>query len=299
VLVITSGAAQSGYYVARAMAAAQETDTRLISAAALRAADVANHSAVVLLSTRGLERRARDGIVEFVRAGGGLLIAAAPDVDPIVLSTSFAWKPALSAAEQAPRDVVLSATDVRHPILRPFGALSANFGQVHFDRTWRVRDGGWDTAARFSDGGPALLERREGNGRVVLFASDLDRRWNDFPLNPAYVPFVLEAVRHLMPARDRGRDYLVTSVPAGAESKPGVYRAAADNRLVAVNVDPRESAVSSISPAQFASMIDAVQPAGGGVDARARQVEARQAYWQYGLLLMLAALVAESFLGRT
>jgi hypothetical protein len=33
-------------------------------------------------------------------------------------------------------------------------------------------------------------------------------------------------------------------------------------------------------------------------DARARQIEARQHYWQYGLLLMLAALVAESFVGR-
>jgi hypothetical protein len=31
---------------------------------------------------------------------------------------------------------------------------------------------------------------------------------------------------------------------------------------------------------------------------RAMQVEARQGFWQYGLLLMLAALVAESFVGR-
>jgi hypothetical protein len=31
---------------------------------------------------------------------------------------------------------------------------------------------------------------------------------------------------------------------------------------------------------------------------RAAHVEARQRYWQYGLLLMLLALVAESFVGR-
>jgi hypothetical protein len=34
------------------------------------------------------------------------------------------------------------------------------------------------------------------------------------------------------------------------------------------------------------------------VDLQARQAEARQSYWQYGLLLMIGALVAESLVGR-
>ena len=38
--------------------------------------------------------------------------------------------------------------------------------------------------------------------------------------------------------------------------------------------------------------------ASGSADPRAQQVEARQSYWRYGLLLMVAALVAESFVGR-
>jgi hypothetical protein len=37
---------------------------------------------------------------------------------------------------------------------------------------------------------------------------------------------------------------------------------------------------------------------GAAAEARAVHVEARQRYWQYGLLLMLVALVAESFVGR-
>ena len=46
-------------------------------------------------------------------------------------------------------------------------------------------------------------------------------------------------------------------------------------------------------------MVERVSPAGGAATGvRARQVEARQGYWQYGLLLMLAALAAESFVGR-
>jgi hypothetical protein len=54
-----------------------------------------------------------------------------------------------------------------------------------------------------------------------------------------------------------------------------------------------------MTPAEFLSMIDPVQPADGSVrDARVRQIEGRQRYWQYGLLFMLAALVVESLVGR-
>ena len=94
-----------------------------------------------------------------------------------------------------------AVTDLRHPIFRPFGSLTANLGQVAFTRAWRLPAAGWEIAASFTDGAPALMERREGDGRVLCFASDLDWRWNDFPLHPAFVPFVVESVRYAA-ARD-------------------------------------------------------------------------------------------------
>jgi len=300
VLVITSGAPESGYYITRALAAAlEEVDTRVVSASAVNTDELQRHSAVVLLSTRGMDRRTREALAAFVRAGNGLFVAGSSEVEPVVLSTAFEWKPALSATEQQVDSAALSATDLRHPIVRAFGALTVNFGQVRFERVWRVAEHGWDTAARFTDGTPALLERREGRGRIALFASDLDRRWNDFPLNAAYVPFVAETVRYVMPPRETRRDYVVGSAPAGAQAQPGVYLTSADRRLVAVNVDPRESAIAVMPLPEFVSMIDSMKAADSGArDARARQIEARQNYWQYGLMLMLGALVAESFVGR-
>ena len=302
-LVVTSGAGD--FYLSRALSAASEdaaedaVDGHVVAAADLAGGALARYSAIVLLSTRGLERRERESIAAFVRAGGGMLIAAAPDVEPIVLSTMFDWRPALSAVEQSSGAVALSATDLRHPIFRPFGALAANLGQIRFERAWRVRAEGWDVAARFTDGTPALLERAEGKGRVVLFASDLGRRWNDFPLHPAFVPFAVEAVRYVSGVRDRGRDYSVARAPDGAQPRPGIYRAQPDGRAVAVNVDPRESATATMTPDEFEGQLDRVSVgASAAAEIQAQQSEARQGYWQYGLLLMLAALVAESFVGR-
>src|SRR5690606_8906606 len=120
--------------------------------------------------TRSLDRAAREGIAAFVRGGGGLVIAAAPDVDPGVVASIFGW-PAGALVPAAPRPASLTVTDVRHPIFRPFGAFAANLGGVRFDRTWRLDGASWHVAAWFDDGAPALAERTEGQGRVVFFAS--------------------------------------------------------------------------------------------------------------------------------
>ncbi len=307
VLIITAaGVPQSGFYVSQALGTALENagaapalDVRVVTGVEVSAQDWARMSAVVLLSTRGLDRRARDSVSAFVRGGGGLIVTAAPDVEPAVLAAMFDWGAALADVDQPPRAVTLSATDQRHPIFVPFRALAANLGQVRVDRAWRVRPEGWDVAARFTDGTPAVLDRLDGKGRVVLFASDVDRRWNDFPLHPAFVPFAIEAVRYVSAARDAARDYPVGRPPAGAEPRPGVYRTQPDNRMVTVNVDPGESGTVRVRPDEIDGLVDhAAGTTRAAVELRTIQVEARQSYWQYGLALMLLTLVAESLVGR-
>jgi hypothetical protein len=314
VLIVTAqGAPRSGFYLSRALSAAADDESgaggmevRLASGSDVSAFspdEYRKYGAVALLSTRGLDRAAREGVGGIVQRGGGVLIAAAPDVEPDVLSTMFEWRPALGQVDQPAHATAFSATDLRHPIFRPFGALAANLGQVRFDRSWRLRPEGWNVAARFTDGSPALLDRRQGQGRVVLFASDLDRQWNDFPLHPGFVPFAVEAMRHVAGTADYTRAFTVGAAPAGVPRQPGVHSRPADAsspaRTVVVNVDPRESSTAAMPLAEFEGMLDRISltpstPAG----ARAQQTEARQSYWQYGLLLMLAALVMESFIGR-
>jgi Aerotolerance regulator N-terminal/von Willebrand factor type A domain len=312
-LVVTSGG-QSGLYLTRALATSAGEDDALEAetASGARVAEMtpeklAEYPVLALLSTRGVERPAREAIVSRVMQGAGLLLAAGPDLDAGVASALTNWQPAWDvqsdgAATQGATTATMTfaPTDLRHPIFRPFGALAANLGQVRFDRTWKIAPDGWSVLARFSNSTPALLERPLGRGRVVLFASDIDRRWNDFPLHPAFVPFALEAVRHAgggSASRHPG-DYTVAQAPPGTGPSPGVYKAA-DGRIVSVNVDTRESAPERVTKDGFVQMVQRSPdsaPAAAGLQAR--QTESRQSYWQYGLVIMLAALVAESFVGR-
>jgi len=266
--------------------------------ARLTAAELSSYSAIALLSTHGLDRGAGETLRAFLNAGGGILIAAAPDVDATVLSTLFDWRPAITSADrQGP--AILAATDTRHPIFQPFGALSANLGQVSFTRTWRIEPvAGWRILARYTDGVPALIERAAGRGRLILFTSDLDRRWNDFPLHPSFVPFVQETMTYLGGRAPASSMYLVSDVPSGVEPRPGVVTLP-DKRTVAVNVDARESAIDRIEPTEFRRLLARTAVDGGSRGERlAAQVEAHQNYWQYGLALMLIALAAESVIGR-
>jgi hypothetical protein len=274
------------------------------SFAGLPPAEIRDQAVIVLLSTHGLDRRAGETLRGFIAAGGGLFIAASSDVDPTVLSTLLQWQPALAPTD-ARRPRVLAATDLRHPIFRPFDAVAANFGQVLFDRAWDIDAGtAWRVAARFTDSSPALLERAADAdpapeampGRVLLFASDVDRRWNDFPLHPTFVPFAQEVTRYLGARPPAVSSYLVSEVPGATPAVPGF--AQVGGRTVAVNVDPRESSTDRVTPLEFQKL---VTRSAAGVRARVQRVahetEAQQNYWRYGLMLLMMTLVVEAFVG--
>ena len=78
----------------------------------------------------------------------------------------------------------------------------------------------------------------------------------------------------------------------------GVYEIDDEKGKVAVNVDPREGALGRLTLDEFQRMLKPSEAAPAAVRLQAQHIEAGQSYWRYGLLLMLAALVAESVVGR-
>jgi hypothetical protein len=293
----------NGFYLSRALLADAdegadfEVATVTGSAfAAMPVARVREESVIMVLSTHGLDRRVGQTLRGFLAGGGGLFIAAGDDVNPSVVSTLLEWQPPL-----APHDMrnvgVLAATDLRHPVLRPFDAVAANFGQVAFERAWQIDPGSsWRVVARYTNGAAALAERAGSPGRVLLFTSDVDHRWNDFPLNPAFVPFAQEVARYLGAPAPAVSAYLVADVPPGVAPRPGL--AMAGNRLLAINVDPRESSVERVTPVDFQKLVMRSSGAGQPRAVRlAQQTEGQQNYWRYGLMLMLGVLVVEALVG--
>lgn len=46
------------------------------------------------------------------------------------------------------------------------------------------------TVVKYNDGTPAVVEAQRGRGHVVLFSTTANTTWNNFPIHPAFVPFL-------------------------------------------------------------------------------------------------------------
>jgi hypothetical protein len=298
----TAARGAHGFSVA-SVSGSQLSAERSASANAPNVADsLMSRAAAVLVSTRGLERRGRELLSNYVRGGGGLLIAAGSEVDGAVVADVLGKDAALEispvdAKRQEPRS--LAPVDLRHPIFRPFAGAAGTLTLVRFRTAAHIDGAGCQTLARFTNGDNALIECAPGDGRALVFASDFDNRWNDFPLHASFVPFLHEAVGYLASARALASDYLVGNAPTGVPRRPGVYavpgkRDATGDRRIVVNVDARETDPERLSADEFQSaVLHSKDPETGSVPAEARQQEDDQHLWQYALALMLVTLAVE------
>jgi hypothetical protein len=279
----------------RAEAEAPDFDVSLVSPASVAAALARRPppQVVMLVSPRGVDRLGREALAAFVEQGGGLLVAAGADAADAMLAPLLDRVQVTPRAEEAA--LTLGGVEARHPLLRRLGGAEEGLVRARFTGAWRVRADGWTPLAWFDDGSGALYERAMGQGRMILFASDLNRRWNDLPVQPAFVPLVQELARHLAP-RPAPREFTTATAPPGTAAVPGFVGLPTGARA-AINADARESDPARMSAEEFVAAVRR-SPAAATAAAPppAAAAESSQGLWRYALMVMLAALVVEGLL---
>jgi hypothetical protein len=235
-----------------------------------------------------------------------------------------------------PGDAVIGEVDLRHPVFEAFAASGTSaILRPRFRQYVAVEP---DTNAvvigRYDTGEPFLVERRLGQGRVLVYTSTFNTAWTDFPINEMYVPFLYQLAQHA--TREDGQRYQYTvgePVPirgaAGEEwevrapdgslyrvaldafgtgffretEAPGNYAAArgADQYFFSVNVDPRESVLASRDQEEAYAAVVGTAP-GAEPAAAAQQAaltpeeeEGRQKLWRYLLLAVLVLFAFETY----
>jgi hypothetical protein len=93
----------------------------------------------------------------------------------------------------------LSSIDYAYPAFEVFNApRSGDFSTARFLRYRALTpQAGSIVGARFDDGSPAIVERTVGSGRIVLWASTLDKYWTNLPIQPVFLPFVHQLGKHV------------------------------------------------------------------------------------------------------
>jgi hypothetical protein len=200
------------YYLARALQPGPGTPSRVkprvVAAEELRHLEGGRGDVVFLANIADPGPLAED-LERFLKAGGGAFLSVGNRVDPEryndalgdLLPARFTEVKSRGAGtfEQSPTGLAVPPLDQgEFRVFRTGGA--GVFSRVRFGRLLgtepRLQPDS-RVLLRTTDGLPALLERRFGAGRLVVFTSTIDDDWTDFPLRSIYPSLVHQFARGL------------------------------------------------------------------------------------------------------
>ncbi|HTI39771.1 MAG TPA: BatA domain-containing protein [Vicinamibacterales bacterium] len=216
-IVDRTGAEREAFYAGRAAAIGEQPRVDVVNRTpeTLADADFAS-GAVILLNDIPVSDALAARLQRFVAGGGGLFVAAGPHATwPSASKDVLPAMPAGIVDRTTGAPLRLGGLEYSHPVFEIFRApRSGDFSAPRFyayralDRT-DVR-----ALARFDDGAPALVEKRSGSGRVLLWTSTLDLGWTDLPVKPVFLPFLQSAVKYLADFSERPASSMVGQVVA-------------------------------------------------------------------------------------
>ncbi|MDE3170476.1 MAG: polysaccharide deacetylase, partial [Acidobacteriota bacterium] len=202
---------RSPLYFGDALAASAESAFRMESVSAGQASSIqpSRYAFIVVSDVASLPSSFENDLARYVRAGGGVLIAVGTSMGHLPRIPLFGANvlDARYYSNGAGGFLAVGDTDPSHPSL----AKAARWSDAKFYFAVKVDDSGSQVAARLTDGTPLLLDKRMGEGRILLLASGLDNVTNDFPLHPVFVPFVEQTAFYLSGSERPGGSRIVGS----------------------------------------------------------------------------------------
>jgi hypothetical protein len=199
-LLHSSGDTISTLYVRTALEAATEPAFTIDSQTPEQAtgATLSKYAFVILSDPGPLPQRLEDEVEKYVQNGGSILISLGKN------SVAGAKLPAagiqlLQIRTLMPdheRALTLGQIDNSYP---SFGN-GQSWNGVQFVQVAKLtlpQDADTRVAARLSDGTPLLVDRKTGEGHVIVLASALDNVANNLPTQPVWLPFI-EQTTHEM-----------------------------------------------------------------------------------------------------
>jgi hypothetical protein len=230
VLIIQADGSSSSFYLATALGIGSSPPFKsdVLTPSRVTPASFEKRSVVILSDTMPLGTQADEALNRFVTQGGGLFV---------VLGERTPWNgasPLLPGKLGPPLERLrgggstLGFLDHSHPIFDDFrDPKNGNFSNVRFFKSRGLAPEPTDKVlARFDDGAAAMVERVVGSGRVIAFASTLDKSWNDFPTKHLFLPLVHETISYLGQYQEPEAWYTVgrtldVSVPIAAIVREG------------------------------------------------------------------------------
>jgi len=330
VLIVSSGRrANDDLFVRAALETIGTLSLRIerIGVTGLADRTLADYDFVVITDLGVVGPADADLLTDYVEAGGAVLAGLGPRANSLgTLPVTGHGLDAAIAGIGSRSTVTISGVDGSHPALRGLEGLRGGKFTRYVGIVTAPED---DVLLELDTGAPLLVERRIGDGRVLVYTSTLDREWNDLPVQPVFVPLLAGLANHMLGGAGFSSEAPLGGVlsvralgmeggqifdPDGRRAlglgggtsdivldRVGFYEVQGGGRteVVAVNPDPRESDLTRVADGTLERWQGLGFEADGRVDVATEAGEAVAVPLGPWLLWVLAAaLLMESLVGN-
>lgn len=179
------------------------------SGMSLTGVDLRTFDAVAIADMGAVDGRDRGALQDFVGNGGGLLLLPGPNSDPARVNAALGGGERFLPAQLGQRRLhseenatAFNPASMNHPALAVFrDTAEIDLGSARFRQTFDLQPDPADASAvvacRFADGRPALVERKLGQGKVLMSAAGFGASAGNLPFKPAFVPLVHQLTAYL------------------------------------------------------------------------------------------------------
>jgi hypothetical protein len=339
-LIHADGENMSGLYVKTALESSSEAAFKLESLQASQSAnaEVSKYAFVILSDPGPLPQKITEALAKYVQNGGSVLMTLGKNTSPgrhLALADLQVMGVHTVAPDHEPI-LTVASVDTSYPAF----SRAQNWGGVDFFQDVRLQlpqaSPDLRIAAKLSDGSPLLIDRKIGEGHVLVFTSTIDNIANNLPIQPVWLPFLDQTTHEMGGIGTSPGNYRVGSfvdlrtakeknVPVEitgpgnkrllslAESSKAttfqfpsegffdIRRASGREELAAVNPDRRESDFSVI-PAETIELWKntgkAPSPGTASTAAGTSTQDDNAELWWYVLAALAILAIAESLLGN-
>lgn len=166
----------------------------------LSRANFSDFDLVFLVGVSQIDRAISQRLKNFVSNGGGLVLFVGMEANVQSLNQSFNLVFGLPEFEKIERQKLsFSRLDVKHPIFDGiFTEVPKSFDSPEIGAYAKfITNYGLTPIIELSDGSPFLIEKKEGNGKVLIFTSEPTDRFSDLPYKGIFIPLVFQSALYL------------------------------------------------------------------------------------------------------
>jgi hypothetical protein len=160
---------------------------------------------VVFANVRELPFDYNRQLEKFVLRGGAVLFTLGDQVSPKYYNEKLGNLlpvdiESLHIVKDKKDSFQLDLESTNNPVLKVFkGKILKEMQEIRFTGLYKVApkpDRELTIPLWFKNKYPALVETEYGKGRVILYVSSLDRDWNNFPIQPTFLPWIQRWVKY-------------------------------------------------------------------------------------------------------